>query len=349
MPGRSAGPACSGVRGPIRLVAVLLSRASPRPRSDRLDDLLSKRVVLFTGKGGVGRTSVTAAAALAARRAGRRVLVTEVGDEGADYSPLARQLGRERLPSTPDRIEPGLDGVLLLPRTGQELFLTSVLRIPALARAAVGSDALARMLSAGPSFREMGVFFQLLTYLRATLPDGQPRWELILVDMPATGHTLALTGLPAVLLRLVSRGPIADALREGQSYLNDPKKGAAYVVTIPETLPVSESLELIDGLRQTSMPAAGIVLNRVPEDPFTPEERAALAPLVARERLFGAEGFGRVEHARRERHRLASQTTLPIFEVPEKPLHGPALRDAIADALELGSVASEVVAQRSAA
>ena len=56
--------------------------------------------------------------------------------------------------------------------------------------------------------------------------------------MPATGHTLSLTGLPELLLRLVPRGPIAAALREGQSYLNDPKLGAAWVVAIPETLPV---------------------------------------------------------------------------------------------------------------
>jgi anion-transporting ArsA/GET3 family ATPase len=315
----------------------------PRPfsrKAVRLDELLSKRIVLFTGKGGVGRTTVAASAAVLARRAGRRVLVMEVGDEGNDYSPLARHLGRERLPTTPEALAPGLDGVVLLPRTGQELFLRTVLKLEALSRAAVSSDALQRMLSAGPSFREMGVFFQLLTYLREARPDGSPRWELILIDMPATGHTLSLTGLPAVLLRLVSRGPIADALREGQAFLNDPKTGAAFVVTIPETLPVSESLELLEGLRRTSMPTAGIVLNRVPEDPFTAEERAALEPVIARGEVFGAEGFGRIAKARRERERLEAGTTLPIFEVPERPLEGDALLEVVIEALGHGPTRS---------
>lgn len=299
-------------------------------------ELLERRVVLITGKGGVGRTSVAAAAADVAARAGRRVLLTDLGDEGDDYSPLARCYGRERFGPEPEPLAKNLHGALLLPRAGQQLFLRTVLRSATLARAALSSDALSRLMSAGPSFREMGLFFQLLTFLRSRHPDGSPTWELVVIDMPATGHALALTGLPAVLLRLVSRGPIADALREGQSLLNDPKTGAAFVVTLPETLPVSESLELLEGLARTSMPAAGVVVNRVPEDPFTPAERALLAPGIARVRPFGAEAFARPGAARREIARLAAATHLPLTEIPERPLHGAALRAMIGEALLAG-------------
>lgn len=299
-----------------------------------MKDLVGKRVVLVTGKGGVGRTALTGAMAAVARRAGKRVLVTEVGDESDAYSPLARQFGREHLPLKPELLEPGVHGVMLLPRTGQELFLHGVLRVEALARAALASDALARLMLAGPSFREMGVFFQLLTLLRAKEPNGSLSHEVIIIDMPATGHTLALTGLPAVLLRLVPRGPIADALREGQSYLNDPTKGAAYVVTIPETLPISESLELLDGLARTAMPASRVIVNRLPSDPFTAEERAALEPILEQRPVLGGEGFHRVRDSARELARLREGTTLPILLVPELPAHGHELRERLADALE---------------
>ncbi|HEY1087454.1 MAG TPA: ArsA-related P-loop ATPase, partial [Archangium sp.] len=146
---------------------------SPSP-SNALQSLLQKRVVLMTGKGGVGRSTLTAALAQLAQRKGVRVLVCDIGDDPNDYSPLARHFGRDRLPGSVEEIAPGIRGLVLLARAGQELFLKSVLRSGTLARAAIGSDSLRRLLSAGPSFKEMGVFFQLLTLLREQRSDGTP-------------------------------------------------------------------------------------------------------------------------------------------------------------------------------
>lgn len=298
-----------------------------------LQELFTKRVVLMTGKGGVGRSSMTAALATLAQRQGVRVLICDIGDDPNDYSPLARHFGRDRLPHTVQEIAPGVRGVVLLARSGQELFLKSVLRSGTLARAALSSDALRRLLSAGPSFKEMGVFFQLLTLLRAKKPGGEPEHQLVLIDMPATGHTLSLTGLPELLLRLVPRGPIAAALREGQSYLNDPRLGAAWVVAIPETLPISECLELLEGLHRTGMPTGGVMMNRIPTDPFSAAERAALDEPLERINPLGAEGFRRPVLARREIARLRAGTKLPIVELPELP-HATDLVAGLADALE---------------
>lgn len=290
-----------------------------------LEGMLHKRCVLVTGKGGAGKSTVTAALASFAARRGRRVLVAEVGDEADGHSPLARHFGRDRLPASPEPLAPGVHGVTLLPRTGQELFLASVLHTATLAHAAMSSEALRRMLNAGPSFREMGVYYHLLRLLRAKRADGAPEHELVLIDMPATGHTLSLTGLPDLLLRLVPRGPIAEALREGQGYLNDPQKGEAWVVTLPETLPVSECLELLAGLERTGMPAAGVVVNRLRADPFTPDERAALVPVVERHEVWGAEAFHRHAVAVRELARLRAATRLPVVELPETASGVPAL------------------------
>ncbi len=77
--------------------------------------------------------------------------------------------------------------------------------------------------------------------------------------MPATGHTLALTSLPEILLDALPDGPIPRYMREGQAYLNDPEKGLAWIVTLPELLPVTEALELIDGLRATRVTPAGVI------------------------------------------------------------------------------------------
>ncbi len=300
-----------------------------------MDELVGKRVALVTGKGGVGRTAVSAALASLAHRRGKRVLVAEIADEGTDYSPLARHFGRERLESTPQLLEPGIFGVALVARKGQEMFLSSVLKVPALARTALQSEALRRLMLAGPSFREMGVFFQLLSYLRETRPDGTHTHELVIIDMPATGHTLALTGLPDILLKLVSSGPIATALREGQAYLNDPHKSAAYVVTIPEQLPISEALELLEGLSRTSLAAGGVIINRMPAEPFSDAERAAIEPLIARRSVLGAESFRRAEAGRLAVERLAARTRVPLITIPEIEGEGPALHEMMAASLVL--------------
>jgi len=127
--------------------------------------LASKKLVLITGKGGVGRSTLSAALARAAARQGKRVLLVEAAEAGNDYSPLAALFGRARLPEAAAELAPGIDGGALLSRVGQELFLSSVLRTATLARAALSSEALRRLLDAAPSFREMGFFFHLLTYI----------------------------------------------------------------------------------------------------------------------------------------------------------------------------------------
>ena len=297
-------------------------------------DLLDKRVVLITGKGGVGRSTITAALSQVAQRAGKRVLVTEIGDGGDDYSALAQLFARRQLPREATEIAPGILGAQLLPEVGVAQFLASVLRSSFLSRTALGFEPLRRLFMATPSFREMAVFFHLLTYLRAQHADGKPLHELILIDMPATGHTLALTALPQVILRLVPRGPVADAMREGQSYLNDPKKSGAYVVTLPETLPISEALELLDGLAKTDVPCSGLFVNRVPETEFSEHERVALEAYIETQPLFGAEGFYRTVESRRAIERLHLATPLPTQQLPEVDLAGAMLVTKLADVLE---------------
>ena len=298
-----------------------------------LESLLDKRIVLISGKGGVGRTSVAAAVAVAAARVGKRVLLTEIADMEQSASPLAQLFGRERLSTEPIQLAERLSACHLWAPKGHELFLRSILPGGALIAAALRSKALQTFLTAAPSFLEMGWFYHLLELLRAHTSEGQPTHELIVIDMPATGHTLALTGLPTVLNRLIQRGPIAKALVEGQAYMNDPQHAAAWVVTLPEILPVSEAIELVGGLRRTSVPLGCVVLNRVPTDPFTPDERDRLTALLDGKPVLGALDFHRVTRAREAAERLRSEVGLPLLELHEVIAEGEKLVGAMVDQL----------------
>jgi len=295
-------------------------------------DVFKKRVALITGKGGVGRTTITAALARAAADQGQRVLVTEIAEPEGDYTPLARLFGRDNLPIEPEELEPGVDGCVLWYRRGHEHFFERVIPVRAVVRAAMRSSALRKLLDSAPSFREMGVFNHMFHLAELREPDGAFTYDLLIIDMPASGHTLGLTGLRRRLLELMPTGPIAQVLDDGRAYFVDPDVTGAYIVTLPETLPVTECLELIEGLDDHGTPVGGIIVNRVLEDPFTPDERAALEPHID-ENLFGMARFRGIPNSAKALATLRKGTDQMIHEVPEYPLQESELIGAIAEVL----------------
>ncbi|MEE8244522.1 MAG: ArsA-related P-loop ATPase [Pseudomonadales bacterium] len=302
-----------------------------------LAEILNKRVLLIAGKGGVGRSTLAASLAIAGARSGRRVLLCEIGDPDGGGSPLAELFGRDGFSEKLSELAVRLRACHLWAPYGHQLFLKDTLPGGALVAAAMRSKALQHFLVAAPSFSEMGWFYHLLTLLRANHDDGKPEHELIVIDMPATGHTLALTGLPQILLRLVDKGPIPAALREGQSYLNDPEQTAAWIVALPEILPVSEALDLVEGLRSTDVPLGGFVLNRLVSDPFSEDDRRKLDELFDGRAVLGAVDFHRMARGKEAEARLRKDGGLPLVIVPELPQEGGALPPAIATRLQVDS------------
>ena len=278
---------------------------------------LDKRVHLITGKGGVGRTSVSVGLALAAAERGKRVLLTEIGDPEGGHSAVGAHFGREALTDTPKIMAPGIEACHLWGNTGHELFGRSLIPSGPLIQSALRSRALHGFMTATPGVHELGLFYHLLQLLEQRRPDGRFRYDFVVVDMPATGHTMALATLPRAVLGLMPRGPIATAMRRGQAILNDPAQTTAWVVTLAERLPVSESLELLDGLRGTDVPVGGAILNRLVEDPFSAKERRALEEFLKEKPLMGKVAFGRIQKGAAEVERLRKGAAGPVVTLPE--------------------------------
>jgi anion-transporting ArsA/GET3 family ATPase len=106
-------------------------------------------------------------------------------------------------------------------------------------------------------------------------------------------------------------------MRRGQSFLNDSRVTQAWVVTLPERLPVSEALELLEGLGRTQIPVGGAIMNRVMEDPFDDDERAALQAYLSSHNLMGEVAFGRLHKSKEEIERLESHANRPVITLPE--------------------------------
>ena len=279
--------------------------------------IFSKRAILLTGKGGVGRTTIAAALALAAARRGLRVLIAEVGEPDVDFSPLGAIFGHQTLPKQPTVLAPGVSGVMVWSRMGHERFLRMVLPIPALVRAALRSGALRRMLDAAPSLNELGVFYHMLSLVRENPDTGKADYDLFIVDLPATGHALGMAHLPENILSIIPSGPIHRAMTEGMSVFFNPELSAMFVVTLPETLPVTECVELLEGLESTDMPIGGVLVNKVHADDFTADEREALSPLFEGRALFGETRFLGLSKVDEALQTLESAVDVPIVRLPE--------------------------------
>ncbi len=241
-------------------------------------NLLKQRITMVTGKGGVGKTSVAAALARFAARRGRRVLAIDIDKELETPSLLLELLGGGKFfhRDEPVRISANLSCARLSPRAGQHAFLRDQIPVKLLANAAIHSKHLNRFLMAAPSFQETGIIYRMMVYLRQIDEMGLPLYDYVVVDLPATGHALALTSLPKPLLKVFKSGPIERTIRESQGYFNNPAQTAVVIVTLPELLPVAETFELIKGLKRDRMKISGIFLNRLPLFSFSEEEKLGL-------------------------------------------------------------------------
>jgi arsenite-transporting ATPase len=294
-----------------------------------LTTLLERKLVIVTGKGGVGKTTVTAALARAVAATGRRVLCAEIVPHPDSPSQLRDVFGSAPPTEEPRRVSDNVDVVLLTPTMGHRRFLQDTLPIKLLADAAMRSQGLKRFLSAAPGFSDMGVMYRALDLM------SRPTWSIMLLDSPATGHALALAQIPEFLLRIIPGGPIGRVAANGLKILTDPQQTAALVVTLPETLPVTEALELAKGLEKHRVPVSGLVVNRVPPDPFSAPEREALKKLVSNGNgtLLGARELKRIERSDAALQLIAMRSTQPVSQLHELDLRGPQLIEKIADEL----------------
>jgi len=311
------------------------SGAIPDPASV-LEALFRRRLIVVTGKGGTGKTSLGAALARLAAAAGKRVLACEVGRAVDSPSPLLGLLAPERTAKNePQALDGTLSHVVLRGDDGVRQFLGDVMPFQFMANRALKVEAVRRFLDAAPAFGEMGVLYRGQKYLEERRRDGSPVHELMILDAPASGHTLAFASLPDTILKVFTAGPIATAARAGIELIRDPVSTTVVAATLPEPLPVSELTELCAGLRERGLDVGAVVANQVPHDPFSAEERAALDARLPLE-VLGRNALARMTKAGDAFRRLATLGA-PVLRVESTSSSGPALVTEIMRSLAPGA------------
>ncbi len=300
--------------------------------------LLDRRLVVVTGKGGVGKSTVSAALAVLAARRGKRVLVAEI-DARERIAPMLG--GRPSGPVVRQAV-PGISTVNVDPRHSLEEYALMVVKVRALYQAVFENRVVRFFLRAVPSLAETLMLGKVLHEARSE-ERGRPRWDVVIVDAPATGHAVQLLGVPRALLDTVPAGPLRRDAEWMQALLTSPERTAVSLVALPEEMPVTETAELDEQLGEgLGLPRGPVFLNAMPDERFSQGERERLAPVsgptppagpAAHAALLQAE---RHDRAGEQAARLRALLGRPLLPLPlvASDRWGRRAIDRIADALD---------------
>jgi anion-transporting ArsA/GET3 family ATPase len=243
-----------------------------------VEEFLRPKILIVSGKGGVGKTTVSAALALVAARQGRRVCVAEVDHKGT----LARLLGGDAPGYEPVELTSGVWGMGIVPEDALREYLEVQYHIKHLSRAFTNTQFVDYVTTAAPGLKDILVLGKIW-FLENDRSSGTARnFDTIILDAPAAGHMLTFLSAPMGLSDAVRNGPIkrqADWLLE---MLKDPERTRVHLVTLAEEMPVSETVETATALDDRVGVSAGPVFaNGVYPELFTRSETKMLKDLVA--------------------------------------------------------------------
>ena len=286
--------------------------------------LLEKRLVFVTGKGGVGKTTVSACLALIAARAGKRVIVCEVGEQMR----LPQAFGHRGEQYAEVEIHEGIHSISIDPEHAMREYLSDQVG-QTMSGLMTRSRIFTYLAAAAPGMKELltiGKVWDLAQLDQRR--TGDTPYDLVVMDAPATGHGLGMLKTPRVFRDVARVGPISRQAGTIDSFLSDPALTGVVAVAAPEEMPVNETVEFLGALgEEMGMKPDAVVVNGVYPERFRDAEIAAIERVAAGDASAAAEHpaiRAALSQCRRARHhrnqvrrlrRHAPAATLPfLFE-----------------------------------
>jgi anion-transporting ArsA/GET3 family ATPase len=247
-----------------------------------MTDLLDRKLLFVTGKGGVGKTTIAASLALHAAQQGKRTLVGEIDAKGnlADFFETGPTSFKER------ELQPNLWAMSMNTEESLKEYLSLQLKIPLVARIGPLARTFDFVANAAPGVKEILTVGKFLWEVR------ERHYDLVVVDAVASGHITGQLAAPQAIQELVQVGMVRDQVGWMLEILGNPDLTGAVIVAAPEEMPVNETLELAARLRdETVVDLAAVVANRVLPELFGRGEEAVFDALVGEQGDAGPEAL----------------------------------------------------------
>lgn len=258
--------------------------------------LLDKRLVFVTGKGGVGKTTACAAIARLAAARGKRVLICEIDAE----SSIGRLFGDQRIGYEPGRVDQGIWACNLTGRDCMETFIRGFVPSRRVADLILKNRVANVFFESAPSVME-AVILDRLAQLEA---QTGPPWDMVIADLPASGHAVTLLNVPKAMTEMVQVGELARRMGKLAELVGDPTRSELVLVSLPEEMSVNETVELYERARaEVRTPVRSVIVN----GERTPDLRDADYTLVAEEASTAA------DDARESLQRVANGVSLGVY------------------------------------
>jgi anion-transporting ArsA/GET3 family ATPase len=227
-------------------------------------DLLDKRLVIVTGKGGVGKSTVAIALGVAAAAQGKRTIVCEVSSQ----EHTSRVFHRAEVGFHEVEMAENLWAISVDPDESMREYLLIQLRVRAMRDLLVRSRIFGYLAAATPGLRELvtiGKIWELAQQDRKA--RGGHTYDLVIVDAPATGHGVGFLQTPRTFANVARVGPIKSQAETLERFLVDHRKTGVALVALPEEMPVNESATLEERLTEE----VGVSVDRIYMNALYPE------------------------------------------------------------------------------
>lgn len=245
---------------------------------DAMKNLLDRTILLVTGKGGVGKSTVAATLARRAAGDGKRVLLVEL----ESVSRAAPLFGLQSAPQEATLVGDNIWLQSLDAMDSLRFFALQQLRLEAVVRLALRNKTVRGFFLAMPAIKSILFLYHLWRLENEHGPRGDGRYDILICDLPTSGFVVGLYGVPSTIRQIFRLGPLAHYAEGMAAMLFDPRRAGLVLVTLPEEMPVVETVELLDRLRaRHGVEAAAVFVNGVYPALISPDELAALGVATA--------------------------------------------------------------------